>query len=155
MFTEHRRQNRGERLHVLARCSRAADRNNFISRCKEQHIPVEYHYIFFLSQFFIYEDTICLLPLHFFISSFFTYGSPSTCLSWLGYVVSSVSQSDDNRYTWIANLVFCQTLASSPLLQRQWPSHLAPHRNLPVLCHVAKPLVVGCLTSCWMMPHMI
>ena len=41
---------------------------------------------------------------------------------------------------WIANLVFCQILASSPLLQRQWPSHLAPHRNLPVLCHVAKPL---------------
>ncbi|XP_073356639.1 uncharacterized protein [Aegilops tauschii subsp. strangulata] len=31
---EHRRQNREERLHVLARCSHAADRNIFISRCK-------------------------------------------------------------------------------------------------------------------------
>ena len=44
------------------------------------------------------------------------------------------------RLVRIANLVFCQILASSPLLQRQWPSHLAPHRNLPILRHVAKPL---------------
>lgn len=67
VFTEHRRQNREERLHVLARCSHAADRNNFISRCKVQHIFVEYHYIF---SFHIFSYMKILYVFYHYVFSF-------------------------------------------------------------------------------------